>query len=115
MVCDFLREKEAQLSKANKNVNVVFKRKYKLISGISSLTFSTKSIWTPDVVCSNEIFVMYNKQWKYFPVNVTSDGLALWMPGGLLTAICPMHMKYCPFDTQTCDLKFGVWSSEITS
>ncbi len=32
-----------------------------------------------------------------------------------MTAICLMHMKYFPFDTQTCDLNFGIWNSDTTS
>ncbi len=85
------------------------------IPGISSIAFSTKSVWTPEITCYNEVGAIYNEQWTYIPVNITSDGQALWMPGGLLTAICPMHVTYYPFDTQSCDLNFGMWSSDITS
>lgn len=43
-------------------------------------------------------------------VTVASDGSTKWFTVAVLKSICPMDVKFFPFDEQTCTLKFGSWT-----
>ena len=38
------------------------------------------------------------------------NGDAAWLAPIILKSKCPINVKYFPFDTQTCSLKFGSWT-----
>ena len=42
-------------------------------------------------------------------VHISSDGSAVWAPGGVFFTSCQLDMTLYPFDHQTCDLVFGSW------
>jgi len=41
---------------------------------------------------------------------VSPDGTVLWVPPAQLGAHCTLNMIRWPYDTHTCDLKFGSWT-----
>ncbi|OAF68054.1 hypothetical protein A3Q56_04206 [Intoshia linei] len=45
-------------------------------------------------------------------VLVDSGGNVLWIPQGMFKSTCAIDIKYFPFDTQICVLKFGSWSHD---
>ena len=43
-------------------------------------------------------------------VIVSSDGTVTWLSPNLLKSSCKINVRYFPWDTQTCKLKFGSWT-----
>ena len=43
-------------------------------------------------------------------VIVNYKGEVSWLAPAIITGKCPMNIKYFPFDTQRCRLKFGSWT-----
>ena len=41
---------------------------------------------------------------------IYSDGLVEWTPPANLESSCKVDVTYFPFDTQLCELHFGVWT-----
>lgn len=41
---------------------------------------------------------------------VYSNGEVLWVPPAQFTVLCSLNLKYWPFDTQECYMKFGSWT-----
>ena len=48
-------------------------------------------------------------------VHMSSDGSAVWAPGGVFLTSCALDISLFPFDHQTCDLVFGSWMHSNTS
>uniref|UniRef100_A0AC34Q3H0 Uncharacterized protein n=1 Tax=Panagrolaimus sp. JU765 TaxID=591449 RepID=A0AC34Q3H0_9BILA len=45
---------------------------------------------------------------------VTEVGNVTWLFSGLFTSSCQMRVRYYPFDSQECELKFASWSHDIS-
>ena len=43
-------------------------------------------------------------------VIVSSDETVTWLSPNLLKSSCKINVRYFPWDTQTCKLKFGSWT-----
>ena len=43
-------------------------------------------------------------------VIISHDGTVTWLSPNLIKSSCKINVKYFPWDTQTCRLKFGSWS-----
>ena len=41
---------------------------------------------------------------------VSHDGLVMWIPPSIFKSSCAIDIQHFPFDTQTCNLKFGSWT-----
>lgn len=41
---------------------------------------------------------------------IDSDGQVRWVPHGVYISSCPIDIRWFPFDTQLCTLKFGSWA-----
>jgi nicotinic acetylcholine receptor, invertebrate len=80
-----------------------------LESNISQLTLSKNEIWTPDIELINaastpEIYTLKGGMYLY------PNGEMLWSMPAVYTISCPLHLKYFPFDSQTCSIRFSSWS-----
>ena len=53
-------------------------------------------------------------EYKEFQAVVHRDGRVRWEPGGVFRTMCPIDIRFYPFDEQTCRLKFGAWSYYTT-
>lgn len=45
------------------------------------------------------------------PLVVNASGYVFWVPPAIFKSECPMDLTYWPYDTQTCHLFFGSWTS----
>ena len=48
------------------------------------------------------------------PVIVNYDGTNKWYSPASFTSTCKIDVTFFPFDIQTCSLKFGSWTYEVT-
>jgi len=53
-------------------------------------------------------------EYKEFQAVVRRNGQVRWQPGGVFRTMCPIDIRFYPFDEQTCDLLFGAWSYYTT-
>ncbi len=72
--------------------------------------FSSKDIWTPDIVLFNSADVAYSTQRDNYLIDVKNDGSVLWMFPDILRSYCRVDIKYFPFDRQNCTLELQSWS-----
>ncbi|XP_072029993.1 neuronal acetylcholine receptor subunit alpha-10-like [Amphiura filiformis] len=77
--------------------------------GIDTLTVSTKDIWLPDITLYDNVDSRFENI-KDIDAHVTSDGYVDWMAPALLKASCMVKVRYFPFDTQQCILRFSSWA-----
>ena len=80
-----------------------------LESNISQLTLSKNEIWTPDIELINaastpDIYTLKGGMYLY------PDGKMLWSMPAVYTISCPLQLKFFPFDSQTCSIRFSSWS-----
>lgn len=47
-------------------------------------------------------------------IQISHTGAMYWMCPVILRYTCKMEMKYFPFDTQTCSMKFGSWGHDMS-
>ena len=45
-------------------------------------------------------------------VIVFADGSVTWLAPAIITTLCKQRVKYFPFDTQVCLLRFASWSAD---
>ena len=53
-------------------------------------------------------------EYKEFQAVLRRNGKVRWEPGGVFRTMCPIDIRFYPFDEQTCELKFGSWSYYTT-
>ncbi|XP_041365006.1 neuronal acetylcholine receptor subunit alpha-7-like [Gigantopelta aegis] len=76
---------------------------------IQSIRIPSNKIWLPDILLYNFADDRLREQRDALVV-VASDGWLLWMPQAILRSSCLFDTLYFPFDTQSCNLKFGSWT-----
>ena len=79
------------------------------LTNIYQLTLGDKDVWTPDIELLNaatlpDIYTLNGGMYLY------PDGEMLWSMPAVYKFSCPLQLKYFPFDTQVCKMKFGSWS-----
>ena len=73
-----------------------------------------------DVVPCTVLFVLFESaetiygEYKEFQAVLSRDGRVRWEPGGVFRTMCPIDIRFYPFDEQTCNLIFGAWSYYTT-
>ncbi|XP_061462912.1 neuronal acetylcholine receptor subunit alpha-7-like [Rhineura floridana] len=77
--------------------------------GVKTLRFSADRIWTPDILLYNSANEDFDSTF-HTHVLVNSSGYCQWLPPGILKSTCRIDVRWFPFDTQKCDLKFGSWT-----
>ena len=77
---------------------------------ISSIPINVADIWTPDILLYNSVDEQFHSRFDT-PAVLFSNGLVRWCAPAVMTASCKVFVKYFPFDTQSCKLDFGVWST----
>ncbi|XP_042295528.1 neuronal acetylcholine receptor subunit alpha-7-like isoform X1 [Sceloporus undulatus] len=77
--------------------------------GVKSLRFSPDRLWTPDILLYNSANEEFDSTF-HTHILVNSSGYCQWLPPGILKSTCRIDVRWFPFDTQKCDLKFGSWT-----
>ncbi|XP_067328424.1 neuronal acetylcholine receptor subunit alpha-7-like isoform X3 [Anolis sagrei] len=77
--------------------------------GVKTLRFTPDSVWKPDILLYNSANEEFDSTF-HTHVLVNSSGYCQWLPPGILKSTCRIDVRWFPFDTQKCDLKFGSWT-----
>ncbi|KAK3105114.1 hypothetical protein FSP39_017547 [Pinctada imbricata] len=67
-------------------------------------------VWKPDFVLQNGKAKIKELGGDFYYVSVSHNGLVTWYPYEVFTTKCSIDMTYYPYDVQSCDMKFTVWS-----
>ena len=81
-----------------------------LYNGIRHIYLSQNSIWKPDLVLANGIEKVTELGTDMGLVMVNDNGEVTWDPFEVFTTKCMIDMTYYPFDNQSCDIMFTIWS-----
>ena len=76
-----------------------------------NFVFRADELWKPDILLYNNADSANVKHYGDTHCLVDKNGAVLWVPPGHFKAYCKLQLKSWPFDTQTCQLKFGSWTS----
>ncbi|CAJ0559181.1 unnamed protein product, partial [Mesorhabditis spiculigera] len=78
---------------------------------LEHLMMDYNKIWTPDVV-------LYNNADGEPHINIASlamvdsQGTVIWMPPSIYKSFCAINIADFPYDSQTCEMKFGGWTND---
>ncbi|XP_072026162.1 neuronal acetylcholine receptor subunit alpha-6-like [Amphiura filiformis] len=82
-------------------------------SGIAKVRIPYQQIWVPDIILWNGLAGSQLYEDKLLAL-VDSKGSVVAIPPMALTASCNMDLTFFPYDTQTCELKFGSWTYDAS-
>ncbi|XP_047140450.1 neuronal acetylcholine receptor subunit alpha-3 isoform X1 [Hydra vulgaris] len=85
-------------------------------SNISVIHIDPSKVWKPDIVLYNNAgedrLFGGNLETMRNRIILDNTGVTTWITPLILTSKCDMDVKYFPFDTQRCPLKFGSWTHD---
>jgi hypothetical protein len=81
---------------------------------VRKLLLPQNIIWKPDLVLKNGFTEFKEMGGSFYYVTVTSDGIIRWKPYQVFESQCSVDVTYFPFDTQTCDIIFTLWSHRLS-
>ncbi|CRK86397.1 CLUMA_CG000057, isoform A [Clunio marinus] len=81
-----------------------------LYNNVTSLIVPIEQIWHPDIYVYNSMNSDLRNQF-YQTHKVVTNGSVLWVPPAKLESYCNLNLKFWPFDTHTCKIKMGSWTS----
>ncbi|XP_033761367.1 acetylcholine receptor subunit alpha-1-B-like [Pecten maximus] len=82
-----------------------------MYNDIDHFYISQKDIWIPDIALKNGFTKLQNLGEDSLLTTVENNGIIIWKPFEVFQTQCPIDTKYFPFDQQTCNITFGVWTS----
>ncbi|XP_056001877.1 neuronal acetylcholine receptor subunit alpha-6-like [Ostrea edulis] len=74
------------------------------------LSLPQTMIWKPDLVLKNGFTEFKELGGSFYYVLVKDDGVVKWKPYQVFESQCSIDVTYFPFDTQTCNIVFTLWS-----
>uniref|UniRef100_A0A0N4ZEX3 DRB sensitivity-inducing factor large subunit n=1 Tax=Parastrongyloides trichosuri TaxID=131310 RepID=A0A0N4ZEX3_PARTI len=86
-------------------------RKY---DNITQIHIAFDKLWKPDIVLYNNADSGYTKSILSTDLIVNYQGNVTWISAGILKSSCPLDVRYYPFDSQSCYLKFASWAYDGT-
>ena len=72
-----------------------------------------EKIWRPDIFLQNGFSKFKGLGGSFYNVEVHYTGTSHWMPFEVFESRCSLVTTYFPFDHQTCNVTFVVWSYSI--
>ncbi|XP_060072879.1 neuronal acetylcholine receptor subunit beta-3-like [Ylistrum balloti] len=82
-------------------------------NGTDIIYVPQKDIWKPDIALENGFTKLRELGDDFLLTKILNDGLVIWRPFDVLETKCSIDIADFPFDKQTCDIKFGVWTSPL--
>lgn len=84
--------------------------------GVDELSVDPRQVWTPDTLLYNNADGSSSGGPETYPNRVTiyPNGLNTWLSPAKFSSMCKINVKYFPFDTQTCKMKFGSWAFDTS-
>ncbi|WAQ95164.1 ACH2-like protein [Mya arenaria] len=79
--------------------------------GIVRMLLPQDDIWKPDITLMNGFEKITAMGDSFMYVDVNYNGTCLWKPYQIVETTCQVDMTNFPYDSQTCYLQFGTWSS----
>ena len=70
-------------------------------------------MWLPDLALQNSFDSLKGLGNSFIQVTVLKNGTITWKPYEIFESACDVDVRYFPFDTTTCDLKFVIWSNTV--
>uniref|UniRef100_K1R8K6 Neuronal acetylcholine receptor subunit alpha-6 n=1 Tax=Magallana gigas TaxID=29159 RepID=K1R8K6_MAGGI len=77
---------------------------------INKLTLPQNWVWKPDFVLKNGFTEFKELGGSFYYVVLAFDGTLSWKPYQVFQSQCSIDVTYFPFDTQTCNIQFTMWS-----
>uniref|UniRef100_A0A8C5HTL0 Neuronal acetylcholine receptor subunit alpha-7 n=1 Tax=Gouania willdenowi TaxID=441366 RepID=A0A8C5HTL0_GOUWI len=77
--------------------------------GVTSLRLPDHRIWKPDILLYNSAHENFDATY-HTNIVVKSSGICYYLLPGIFKSTCHIDVRWFPFDTQRCELKFGSWS-----
>ncbi|XP_056001784.1 neuronal acetylcholine receptor subunit beta-2-like [Ostrea edulis] len=74
------------------------------------LPLPQNALWKPDLVLKNGFTEFKELGGSFYYVMVSYDGSVIWKPYQVFESQCSIDVTYFPFDIQTCDIIFTMWS-----
>lgn len=81
--------------------------------GLNALRLSPNLAWCPDITLYSDIR-QDNYDTSRYNVIVTHDGMVSFLFPFVAKTSCKMNVAYFPFDEQSCKLKFGSWTYDLS-
>ncbi|XP_044020061.1 neuronal acetylcholine receptor subunit alpha-5-like [Aphidius gifuensis] len=78
--------------------------------GLTKLIVGNHEVWQPDIVLQNSVAGSAIEHYGDVNCIIYSEGNILWVPPTRFIALCNIDLRFWPFDTQKCELKFGSWT-----
>lgn len=81
---------------------------------VTKIHIPHKKLWLPDIILYTNAESEYSKSLMSTDVIVKYDGNVTWSTAGIFKSSCQLNVRYYPFDTQNCILKFASWAYDGT-
>ncbi|XP_069172872.1 neuronal acetylcholine receptor subunit alpha-6 isoform X1 [Procambarus clarkii] len=78
--------------------------------GLDVLHFGHDELWTPDITVYNNADITEVDHYGNTHL-VVYNGWVVWFPPAHISVECPMDISHWPYDTQTCHIYFGSWTT----
>ncbi|XP_033728993.1 neuronal acetylcholine receptor subunit beta-2-like [Pecten maximus] len=79
--------------------------------GISRLYIPQVDIWRPDIALTNGYSKMKELGDDFILTAISNNGTVEWFPYEVFQTKCSIDVSNFPFDKQTCNVTFSVWTS----
>ncbi|XP_052090793.1 acetylcholine receptor subunit beta-type acr-3-like [Mytilus californianus] len=84
-----------------------------LFGNITRINVPQNDIWKPDFVLRNGVSKSNEAKLLFSYVSVEYTGRITWWPYQFHETSCEINIVYFPFDEQTCNLTFIIWSHSV--
>ena len=81
--------------------------------GIATIQASQSDIWKPDIAVQNGFAKLKELGDNFINARIYNTGEVTWLPFEVFETKCAIDIRYFPFDQQTCNLIFVVWTSNV--
>lgn len=77
---------------------------------VPRITIPQNKVWKPDFVLKNGFTEFKELGGSFYNDLLSFDGTVMWKPYQVFESQCSIDVTYFPFDTQTCEIDFTLWS-----